>query len=303
MLEPVEWSNDLLVGSRTLDQHHQILAGTVNRLIALQEKWEDCLPAVVRELSYLHSYCAIHFSVEELAMVRGGVPREPLEEHQRTHRAILKKMAQLNERLHADPNRFPFADTIKFLRMWLIRHVAEDDRSTYGDLVGRDPMIENTIRHLSYADLAQKLALKTRTPGPETKTVLVVDSHLEHRTLIGRALRSSGWTDKLARDIHDARPMMNGEKPAAVMVTLTQEWGGELIWRCYAEHGIPAIATYFGHPSDAIIQQAERLGASNMLLMPAAPTAVHETVRQAVQGWAPLRALVQSRLDRGAVAA
>ncbi len=295
----IKWSPRLSVNSPTLDMHHQILIGCLNRLHLMQDKWMECLPAVGKELWTLINYCRIHFFVEEKAMDLCGVSAATMESHKKIHRSIVKKMGELWEKFETRPVQFPFDETLKFLQVWLVKHVQEEDRSTYGEHMAGNRNVEQQIRYIRYADVAKKLELKQRKTKGLTldgAQVMVVEANLDRRNHLARPLQERGAHILQANNPQEARTLLETNYPNLALVHWNGDEARELVNDIYTTRDLPVVISYFGDMED-ILDEAETVGASNIVIQPASAQDIQDVANTTLSAIIPLRALVAQRLE------
>ena len=296
----IKWTPELSVNSPTLDLHHQILVGSLNRLHALRDHWQSALPAVGKELWMVINYCRIHFFVEEKAMEMCGIPEKAIQDHQKVHRSIVKKMGALWESFTKRPRDFPFEDTLKFLQVWLVKHVKEEDKNTYSEKIRANKAVEKEIRKIRYADVARKLDIQSGNAHARDingARIIVAEKNLDRRTSMMRALQQEGTNVSQANSLGEVRTTLDAQAPDALIVGWDMEGAKELIHDLYENREVPVIVSYFGEFHD-IIDEAEVLGAANILKHPSSAKDVVSVVKTTLQGVIPMRALVNQQEEQ-----
>ncbi len=301
----VPWSSSLSVNSPTLDMHHQILIGCLNRLYILRENWKQALPAVGKELRTLINYCRIHFFVEEKAMELAKVPGADREQHQKVHRSIVKKMNNLWAEFEKNPKTFSFDEALKFFYAWLVKHVQEEDKATYAQNLRTNRTTEQEIRKIRYADVARKLEMQSKADEEISlsgKRILMADRNLDRRTQMMRALQEQGASVTQTTSIGEARGTIEALAPDAVIFDWSLDEAKDFAYSMYLTRDTPCIASWFGEFKD-ILDDAEIVGVDNILLHPASAKETVRVVKTTLVGLVPLRAHVnQQEEDRLAAA-
>lgn len=120
----VAWNNSLLIGIDFVDKDHKGLFELVNRLhtAMTEQKGREVVNGVLKEL---HEYASGHFRREE-AMLEGRM-FPGLEAHKKLHASFVAKIDELAAKCQAG-NNLVSIDLLKFLKTWLVNHIAEDDK-------------------------------------------------------------------------------------------------------------------------------------------------------------------------------
>ena len=296
----IAWTPDLSVNSPTLDLHHQILVGCLNRMILLRDGWRDSLPAVRRELVLVMNYCRIHFFVEEAAMKRLRLPEDAVKLHEATHRRIVQKMNDAMKAFKANPLTFPFEDVIKFLHMWLVQHICDEDRTLYSERIRGDRMVEQDLARYRYSEISRKLRL--REEGDQSgdagslagRFVGVVESNMERRTMIIRVLQDHGVKVSHAKSILDAPAMIDANSPELVFMDWSLDDAPLFAHEVYRKRNTAVVASYFGDAMD-ILDACDHAGVANILAHPSSAMDLARVTRETLEAPVPLRALVLER--------
>ncbi len=120
----VEWSKELSVGIEEIDSQHKVLVDLLNELHrAIIERHGS--ETAHRILLQLLEYTRIHFAVEESLMRILGYPE--YEEHKHHHELLLDEVRMLSEKLHDGKKSISF-ELLHFLKMWLTKHIMEEDK-------------------------------------------------------------------------------------------------------------------------------------------------------------------------------
>ena len=119
----IEWDNSLSVGNDQIDRDHKALIGIVNQLdgAVCHGHGKDVIADILSELS---DYIGYHFEHEEQIMRRHHYPFS--DEHVQEHADLIKGLDALVYEFEASPNTVS-ADTLEFLKHWLIDHVTGCD--------------------------------------------------------------------------------------------------------------------------------------------------------------------------------
>lgn len=119
----IEWDGSLSVGNALIDRDHEILIGIVNKLDAATNSahGNNIISDILSELS---EYIGYHFEHEEQIMRRHHYPNS--DEHVQEHSDLIKGLDTLVFEFEASPTTVT-ADTLVFLKHWLIDHVTGSD--------------------------------------------------------------------------------------------------------------------------------------------------------------------------------
>lgn len=119
----IQWSDELHLGHKALDDHHKKMVDAANLLYAAHR-------AGVKEeiLTHLHgliSVSAEHFVFEEELMAQVKYPKAPV--HTEHHGEVLAQLNRFFDRTLADKHG-EGDKVLTFLREWLTSHLATFDR-------------------------------------------------------------------------------------------------------------------------------------------------------------------------------
>jgi hemerythrin len=119
------WSDDYLLGIKTIDEDHRNLFEIVNRLHDAFHKRQG--PQTIKiTFSLLTEYVAEHFAREEQLMHQIGYPG--IEEHRMLHAGFIQAFFSTKQSYIVAPKAFDFDSFLEFLRKWLVHHVLVEDR-------------------------------------------------------------------------------------------------------------------------------------------------------------------------------
>lgn len=118
----VEWNDNLKTGITVIDEQHEGLFRTANKL----EKAKTNKGAFYEILIELQTYITLHFATEEKYMKYTGYPE--FDNHKACHdkfikdyKGILKKVAELDNVMDIGPELVTFVDN------WIIDHYTNED--------------------------------------------------------------------------------------------------------------------------------------------------------------------------------
>ena len=119
----IDWDDSLLVGNDKIDKDHEALVGIINRLDSAvnNNHGADVISEILSELS---DYVGYHFDHEEQFMRRHHYPES--EDHVQQHADLINGLDTLVYEFEATPNAVT-ADTLEFLKHWLVDHVKGSD--------------------------------------------------------------------------------------------------------------------------------------------------------------------------------
>ena len=115
----IEWDDSLSVGHALIDQDHKVLVAIINKLSDARDK--DCGKEIVADiLSDLSDYIGYHFEHEEQVMRRFNYKYAP--EHVHEHAELIKGLDMLVYEFERSVETVD-ADTLEFLKHWLVEHI------------------------------------------------------------------------------------------------------------------------------------------------------------------------------------
>jgi len=131
----MEWTLKLSVGISSYDREHQRLVKIINDLHAAMQVGQGAaqLGAI---LDGLISYAQTHFANEERAMARHKFPGFPA--HKAEHEALTQQVRAIHEKFTAGATDALSAETMTFLKAWLLNHIHGTDRGYTRFLAGKD---------------------------------------------------------------------------------------------------------------------------------------------------------------------
>jgi hemerythrin len=123
----LNWSEDYLVGVRTLDNQHSVLFNLLNELDAavINGQAQKIVGQMLRKLL---NYTRGHFSAEEAMMAAAGFPG--LAQHRIQHRNLTKHVEEFEARLERGEGNLN-NQLLNFLRDWFTTHIQDADKK-YG---------------------------------------------------------------------------------------------------------------------------------------------------------------------------
>lgn len=118
----IEWTDNLKTGITVIDEQHEGLFKTVNKL----EKAKTSKSAFYEILIELQTYIKLHFATEEKYMKYTGYSE--LDSHKACHekfvkdyKNILKKVSELDNVMDIGP------ELITFVQDWILHHYTNED--------------------------------------------------------------------------------------------------------------------------------------------------------------------------------
>jgi hemerythrin len=120
----IDWSSQLSVNIRSIDEQHKKLVGMVNDLFEAMKtgKGKDVLGKV---LDGMVKYVGTHFQTEENLMRTHGYPEYA--EHKKEHDDLTKKVLELQNQYQSGMVTLSLT-TGNFLKDWLTRHIMGTDK-------------------------------------------------------------------------------------------------------------------------------------------------------------------------------
>lgn len=115
----VEWSDDLSVNVRTIDEHHMKLLDLINELYGAmkQRKPTSVIAGITNDLL---EYTKYHFGYEEKIFDKHGYPET--KDHKKLHGIFIQKIADFKRDLEGG-KLTASTELIRFLKDWLIKHI------------------------------------------------------------------------------------------------------------------------------------------------------------------------------------
>jgi len=129
----LSWGEKYRVGVDCIDQEHQYLFDLINEFHDLHLHRAQ-RHALARVLNRLVQYAEEHFRHEEAIMEKAGYPAYTA--HCGLHEQLYLTIYRLSDELAAGSLRADM-DTVRFIRSWLVNHIAQHDLQFAGYLAGR----------------------------------------------------------------------------------------------------------------------------------------------------------------------
>ncbi len=120
----IDWTDDLSVGVKEIDQQHKRFLVIINELYdALENQNEKTVLGDI--LGKLESYAMYHFMTEEKYMDELGF--DGAEEHKAEHKSLSLKIADFRTEYQDDEEKYA-QELLHFLKDWLTHHLMEVDK-------------------------------------------------------------------------------------------------------------------------------------------------------------------------------
>jgi len=120
----IDWTDELAVGIRTIDEQHLQLVSLINELhLSMLEHRETA--DMSRIFAELVDCTKAHFATEEALFQEHGYPAEAA--HRDEHRHLAERVLDLKADFDAG-NTAVTLEVMRFLREWLIKHIVSSDR-------------------------------------------------------------------------------------------------------------------------------------------------------------------------------
>lgn len=127
----IQWTPALATGVPLLDEQHQTIFRWLAELESATAEQRTLFGAYA--ITRLQSYVRDHFAAEEALMQAAGYP--DLAAHVAEHESFRRRLAELQVQAMV---RDASADTVVFLRDWLVNHIGKTDMS-YVPCLGKRP--------------------------------------------------------------------------------------------------------------------------------------------------------------------
>lgn len=120
----IQWSNELSVGVKAIDDQHKELIRIANGLINAAHKGSG-KRVVTNVIRRLREYTVFHFNSEEKLMEEARFPKrgDHIAEHARLKHDVKLFQRKLYEQKHVKPEVI-----LEFLKTWLLKHILSTDR-------------------------------------------------------------------------------------------------------------------------------------------------------------------------------
>jgi hemerythrin len=120
----LQWSENLKIGIREIDEPHKALIAMVNELhqAIVARNAKDTARDILDRLA---DYPRTYFRDEEGLMQRSGY--SALGSHREQHEDLIRRVSELREQFDTGNSKITF-ELMFILKAWLARHVNESDR-------------------------------------------------------------------------------------------------------------------------------------------------------------------------------
>ncbi len=120
----MEWSDQLSVGIRLIDDQHRVLVDLVNELhAAMRSRKSDSV--LLSVLERLKEYTVKHFAQEEEYFDRYGYPETQM--HKDVHKKLVQQVLDFEAALKSGKAKVTM-DIMRFLKDWLVNHIMGTDK-------------------------------------------------------------------------------------------------------------------------------------------------------------------------------
>ncbi|MBB5020816.1 methyl-accepting chemotaxis protein [Desulfurispira natronophila] len=127
----IPWSEKLSIGIQHFDDQHKELANIVNHLADAVKKGQG-KSVLGPTFDTLLEYTTKHFGDEEVYMERHGY--SGLQQHKEVHAKLVKQALELKKKFD-EGDLLVAADTLEFLKNWLLVHIEKEDKA-YAAAIG-----------------------------------------------------------------------------------------------------------------------------------------------------------------------
>lgn len=120
----LQWSENLKIGIREIDEQHKALIAMVNELhqAIVARNAKDTARQILDRLA---DYPRTYFHEEEGLMQRSGY--SALDTHRQQHEDLIRRVGELRKQFDSGNSKITF-ELMFVLKAWLARHVNESDR-------------------------------------------------------------------------------------------------------------------------------------------------------------------------------
>jgi hemerythrin len=121
----VEWTQDLAVGVKIIDEQHKEIFRRVDALLEACKAGKGRV-AVGETLHFLEEYVDEHFAAEEAIQVRYEYP--DYRAHKQEHEEFFKSVEKLNKKFEKEgPSLTMVLETNRIVVDWLVKHIKKVD--------------------------------------------------------------------------------------------------------------------------------------------------------------------------------
>lgn len=130
----IEWSNELSVGIKSIDEQHKKLVNMINALhdAKLTGGSNELLGKIFTGLT---TYTQKHFTYEENMFAEYGYSNA--EEHKKQHNDLIAQVIELKNKFTDNPQGTISDDLILFLKRWLTNHIMRTDKEYTDFLISK----------------------------------------------------------------------------------------------------------------------------------------------------------------------
>tara|TARA_R110002050_G_scaffold149837_1_gene276484 strand:- start:18 stop:428 length:411 start_codon:yes stop_codon:yes gene_type:complete len=130
----IEWSNELSVGIKSIDEQHKKLVNMINALhdAKLTGGSNELLGKIFTGLT---TYTQKHFTYEENMFAEYGYSNA--EEHKKQHNDLIAQVIELKNKFIGNPQGTISDDLILFLKRWLTNHIMRTDKEYTDFLISK----------------------------------------------------------------------------------------------------------------------------------------------------------------------
>ena len=122
----VEWTEDLAIGVKVIDDQHKEIFRRVNGLLEACKAGKG-RQAVGGMLDFLEDYVVEHFAAEENIQVHYDYPEYPA--HKAMHVMFIRDVEKLKARLRDEgPTLMTVVETDRVVVDWLVKHIKKVDK-------------------------------------------------------------------------------------------------------------------------------------------------------------------------------
>ena len=130
----IEWSNELSVGIKSIDEQHKKLVNMINALhdAKLTGGSNELLGKIFTGLT---TYTQKHFTYEENMFAEYGYSNA--EEHKKQHNDLIAQVIELKNKFIGNPQGTISDHLILFLKRWLTNHIMRTDKEYTDFLISK----------------------------------------------------------------------------------------------------------------------------------------------------------------------
>ena len=132
----MQWTDDLLVGDKTIDDQHKELFRRIGELVDAVKK-KECKFLIDDTFKFIEQYVIKHFSDEEKIMLDQGYPG--YDEQKAAHDRFIEDLRALKDELKLEESSYTRSVyTNQIVVDWIVAHIKQSDKKLGAFLKAKD---------------------------------------------------------------------------------------------------------------------------------------------------------------------